>query len=338
MATKLYLTFSETTGDQSEEFEWEVLETPLAKRWQSEMIRGLKDFSRVREQQFFGWAIRPADQAKRVAKLNRAIAVINNFYGDRYHIEQRACLGMPQDLLNQLHHHFEILIGQVWNPSILIKDIPIEVHLAVRDLNETVHEYEFSERARYYLEMGERVVGGFHLQLAPFEHKELTIEDLKTFSYDNEPGNISTNYCQLGKTWTEVCIDNDEHIAHDNIAPLRYFTSAFICNFHWHTPTKSQVLLDKVKAYINDKRVNQGWNVDADDPRNALGHAHYATLDHRSPLRNLSDSELTDFFCTRPNVSKIRIVSGAEEVSRSFRDPDSRQGKHQELLSEATTP
>jgi hypothetical protein len=330
MSTKLFLTFSEPNGSQPEEFEWKIFETPLAQKWLNEMTIGLRDFRRVREQQFFGWAIRPADQAKRAAKLNAAIEIINKFYGDRYQIQERASLGMPQDLLNQLHHHFEILIGQVWQPSVFIKDLPIDVHLAVRDLNELVHEYEFSERARYYLEMGERVVGGFHLQLAPFEHKELGFEDLRSFTYDNEPGNISTNYCQLGKTWTEVCIDQDHHIHKENIAPLRYFSSSFICNFHWHTPTKSAELLKQVKSFISEKKSKHGWDVDPDDPQNALGHAHYAELSKDSTLRKLCDSELTDFFCLRPNVSKIRIQSGASEISRSFKDASSRQGKHQE--------
>ncbi len=330
MSTKLFLSFSEPNGGHAEEFEWRVLDTSLANRWLKEMIDGLKDPKRIREQQFFGWAIRPSDQAKRAAKLNAAIDKINNFYGDRYQIQERAFLGMPQDVLNQLHHHFELLIGQVWRPSELISDIPLEVHLAVRDLNELVHEYEFSERARFYLEMGERVVGGFHCQLAPYVHKELTLEDLRSFTYDNEPGNISTNYCQLGKTWTEVCIDNDHHIHKENIAPLRYYTAAFICNFHWHTPTKSKQLLDQVHSFISEKKSKFGWDVDPNDPRNALGHAHYAELNRESPLRKLSDSELTDFFCQRPNISRIRIRSGSAEISKSFRDANARQGKHNE--------
>jgi hypothetical protein len=330
MNTKFFLTFSEPNGSHAEEFEWNVLETPLAQKWLNEMIEGLRDFRRVREQQFFGWAIRPTDQAKRAAKLNQAIQTINNFYGDRYQIKEQAHLGMPQDLLNQLHHHFEILIGQVWNPSVFIKDLPVEVHLAVRDLNELVHEYEFSERARYYLEMGERVVGGFHLQLAPFVHKELSMDDLRSFTYDNEPGNISTNYCQLGKTWTEVCIDQDHHIERENIAPLRYFSSSFICNFHWHTPSRSAELLNRVKGFIEEKREKYGWDVSSEDPKNALGHAHYAVLAKNSPLLRLCDSELTDFFCQKPNISKIRIQTGAAEIARSFRDANARQGKHQE--------
>jgi hypothetical protein len=320
---KIFLTFARRDGSDAHEFEWHVKENDLSELWFNELWKRLPDQERIREQNFWGFSRTKEDLVPYVDVLNDSIKIINDFYGERYHIKEKAFLGMSQDVLNALHHHFELLMGQSWNMSEYRHGCPPEVVKAVRLLNDYVHLYERAEAGIKNKQEGKKVVRVFQVQMVPYIQNELSLEHLKTFSYEVNFGDLVTNYCQLGKTWLEVCNDNDQDINLENITPLRFYAATFNCFFFTDTKVNSDWITDKVRTYIQERNKKDGWNVDPYDPRQALGHAVYASLAPDSPLKSWPTEKLDDFFNSHSNVVQIKLDSGNDQISRSFNDPDS---------------
>lgn len=326
MSSQIYITFAKLDGRDPYEFRWNVRSTSLAERWLGEMASAMKS-KRLREQRFNGWAATESDQRLRVQALNESIATINRFYKERYYIPEQAQPEMSQEDLNALHHHFELLMGQSWNRSELTRNIPEKVHVAVRLLNDLVHDYESADRVARALHEGRRVERSFHFQLVPYRQRALTAEDLKTFTFSHELGDLVSNYCQLGKTWVEVFNDKDMHIHPENIAPLRHYASTFCCYFYTLPAEEASDLAQSVKQFILEKGRAMSIDLDPEDAKHALGHAVFANLDSASPLLRWSDYERTQFMQEHPNISAIRLVSGGQEIRRTFPDPYSYCGR-----------
>jgi hypothetical protein len=316
---KIYITFSTRDGCDPHEFDWNVRTSPLAEKWLTEMVKALKCPYRMREERFCGWANTKEDLQYFADRINEAVVTINSFYGDRYRIAERAQLGMEQKILNQLHHHFELLLGQSWNPSELSRNAPMEVHSAIRRLNDRIHDYEHALKAQTL----PGTPKSFQCQFLPYPQRPLSLDDLATFSYACDPGDIVTNYCQLGKTWVEAFGDQDEEIFLDNISPLRFYAPAFMCNFFEATPASAASLREQVKEFIREKSRSFGVPIDPDDVRQALGHSVYASLPSHSPLLRCSLEERDTFIREHSTISAMRIRSGAEEVARTFPEADS---------------
>lgn len=316
MSTKIYLTFSSPSGKNSEKVQWNVRSTPLAERWLAQMINATKNKKYIREQRFVGWQCGDSALNLLVNKLNESISIINQYYGARYQIKERAYLGMPQEVLNALHHHFELLIGQTWNPSILIKNIPRQVFTAIRRLNDYIHDYEAAIRARIDEKRGFPTIRFFQFQYAAYKLFDLTQQDLSEFSFASEMGDLVTNYCQLGKTWIEVFYDRDNDIHPENISPLRYYSASFNANFFETSFSESLKITQEVKNFIQTR------GGDPNDTKLALGHQVYASLPADSFLRTCSEKDRVKFFSERMNVSEILIKNGAQEVIRKFTNPN----------------
>jgi len=332
MSTQIILTFSSPNGRNSEKVEWIVRQTSLTDRWLKEMTSAIKNKSVLREQRFVGWQGNESTLKQLVLQLNESISAINQFYNSRYHIAENAYFGMPQDTLNTLHHHFEILMGQSWNPSDWMKDVPPHVFTAVRLLNDNIHDYESAVKAQQSELNGESAIRFFQFQLVTFRQLELTQQDLSEFSFACDMGDLVTNYCQLGKTWIEVYGDQDDEIHPENIAPLRYYSSSFNAHFFEKSETDSLAMTQLVKAFIKARGGNP------EDPKNALGHIVYASLPSKSFLRTCSEKDRIDFFRERLNISEILIKNGAQEVKRKFSNPDSYYIYKQDWFPQVTYP
>lgn len=329
MEAKIFLTFSTPEGNDPHEFQWDICNTPIGRRWFDEMEFALRSYDNLREQRFTGWDYTPADQRKRAHRLNQAIDVINRFYGERYHIAERASFDMGQETLNALHHHFELLMGQSWNRSELTMGIPVDVFVEVRLLNDLVHDFEAAVRIAEAEKSGERVHRSFHCQLVPYRQLPLTEEDLASFSYAHRWGDLFSNYCQLGKNWSEVCHDKDEHIHPENIAPLRFYAASFGAYFYDVSKEESDDLTREVKAFIRARGEATGQTVDPDDIRHALGHVVFANLSPTSALYQMPEAERVNFMKKHTNITAIGVKSERGEFKRFFPNPQSYWGLHE---------
>jgi hypothetical protein len=294
------------------QFSWYLDKNPLANIWWINLWKSFSQGPTGTEQRFFGWRTEEKHQKSRVQALNRAIEIINNHFGDKYQISTHAYFGMNQDRLNEIHHHFEILMGQSWNPSEYLKGLPITVHNAIRALNDIVHDYEYAMRT-ISPPKGFHVVSGFQFRALPAEQNPIPKECFPIFSYENQSGDIVTDYCQLGKTWSEVFDDGDTHIYKENISPLRYFSSSFICNFHNLPADEAAARKKNIQDFIRKKNQENGWDFSADAPENALGHILLARLE---PLGTNYPPTLKEF-SGYSSILKIKLEQDGKSLSIS---------------------
>jgi len=318
MATKIYLIFSSDDEKDAEQVEWNFATSPLADRWLTAMVCALKKPKTNREQRFLGWANRPEDQAIRVQQINESIDVINNFFNPLYEIKQRAFIGMPQDRLNELHHHFEILAGQSWKIAPWSANSPSHIVRSILWLNDLIHDYEQGDRAAKILAEGGIPARSIHCQLHPIQQNPLHLDELRSFSFVRDYGDLTHAYVQLGKTWIDALNDEDVHIHPQNITPARFFAASFCIYFDAIDQMRSDELSGKVRDFIRERALANRQEVDPYDPRHALGQITYGRLAPDSFLLKMSELDRSEFMRTHSNIYSIRIKSGAEEVTRTF--------------------
>jgi ABC-type polar amino acid transport system ATPase subunit len=300
---KLFLDFDLNKG--SKRFSWVVENHDLADLWWENLWKNLAIPPAGSEQRFFGWRTEDQYQEMRVSALNRAINTINLHFKDRYQIKAQAFIGMNQDHLNEIHHHFEILMGQSWKPSPYLENLPINVHNAIRALNDLVHDYEYAIRTKSPPK-GFHVVSGFQVRTLPAKQIPIPKNCFPLFTFENQSGALVTDYCQLGKTWSEVYEDKDTYIHKENISPLRFYSSSFICNFY-HLPLKeAEERKQKIQNFILEKNRANNWDLDPKDPQNALGHVLLAKLE---PVAANMPPTLEEF----SNYSAIKKIALKEE-------------------------
>lgn len=302
----------ETNAGKNLSLRWKLLPGKLSTLWWTHLWNTLSADNIGFEQRFFGWRTEEKHQERRASLLNVAIGNINSYFSGRYHIPQLAHPNMNQDELNQLHHHFENLMGQSWRPSAFLRDIPSRVHNSIRALNDLVHDFEYSARVANPPH-GHRVVSGFQFRTIPFHQLPIPEECFSEFTFENRAGDLVTDYCQLGKTWSEVCEDSDNHIKIENISPLRYFSSSFICNFHDLPFREAEKLKSKVIGFIEKKQIS-GWNVDPFNLKNALGHIALARLE---PQKENSVPSLAEF-STIAQIRSISLKDGGRVLSKEL--------------------
>jgi len=220
-----------------------VNDTPMAHNWyvalQDLLKRNLyleKNFC------FLGFPNNPRDLAYICNELRRAVHTINCFFKGEYVIEEifyphtmRDGLTPNQDLMNQLHNHFEHLQGTVWGLSDYYKKADYDTKFAIRQLNNLCHEAEslmLSQRKKAELPDWVRpsqittFLNASRIKF-PTEYKT-TFDETR---YDRKFGEVYLHWTQIGKTLYEVYrdengIDIDEATC-DAITHLRFYSGEF---------------------------------------------------------------------------------------------------------------
>jgi hypothetical protein len=206
-------------------------------------------------------------------KLESIISYINSsFLNTEYGYEIKRTsvpLDYPIEVHNELHHHFEVLIGQVWNPSpwweLIMNSGDKKLVNAVLALNDISHELE-----EYTTE---NIPPHYHLL---FEYPdsvenhtlELPEEVRDIFSIGAVEGGVYLNYTQLGKTLEEVINENDEEIFEENISAHRLVNGSFSLCFEGEDESeqKQQHLREQYRELAEKKGIPN-----LDDPRMTIG-------------------------------------------------------------------
>ena len=132
-----------------------------------------------------------------------------------------------RDDFNQLHHHFEKLIGQTWSMSDLYKDhMDNQMRWATHCLNNACHEIEL-----YVIGVTspEESFGWTGLSFNTFSWDGVQRKQKIVYDYEDKHindwqnqgikwGSLVPYYSQLGKTLREVFEDGDEYIDDGNIS------------------------------------------------------------------------------------------------------------------------
>tara|TARA_R110002073_G_scaffold1678_10_gene11838 strand:- start:2303 stop:3364 length:1062 start_codon:yes stop_codon:yes gene_type:complete len=249
-----------------------------------------------------------------IAEMNWAIARINldmhTKHGYPYidmdwTIETLSDPDRFRDAANEIHHHFEILIGQVWDVSEWWKkNITNKTRQAIRWINNVVHQMEElnSPTVSWKCSMN-NVVDMNDLDAS----KPRTAQHLfplgqgcyKYFKRHADPLTITDYYPQLGKRHHEVMLDGDEYIDHKNISGTRYVTGEFI------------LTLRKQSRRSNFDEWLVEHNFDPNDITQGYG---YGIL---GEVTNCTEDNIGEIML-RNDIVKISADDGYKEISKTF--------------------
>ena len=242
-------------------FDWEVLHTPPALMW----FKLLTNLAQIKKRIFprFTGFISPHKKMSHLRdNLNQCIEIING--GGLYKIAERATDSFDQEFSNIIHHHFEILSGSYENPSDIYKSSNKIVRKAIAGLNQNIHDMEALTRANEFKKSGETGASALICEVVGVPRYKMPEDFLEYFSMKIEYGDIFLHYSQIGKTWWEVFIDQDQEIFPDAIRPLSVISGefdAFFYDFKMPDVTKNQLddLLIKCGQDPQNKHLALGY-------------------------------------------------------------------------------
>lgn len=217
---------------------FEVQSHPIAELWFDMLKKLLEDSTWKLETRWAAFKLPTRHPKILVEKLKRCVETINNSDWFDYHIIESDMIteDYPMEVHNIIHHHFEILIGQVWKPSEywtrIIEKQDWALIDAVRGLNDLSHEIE-----EWNMGGDATICTTFMNGIAPIQKVELPKEADEYFTLDGAFGRGYLHYAQLGKTWQEVCIDDDDHIDPTNISEHRLLSGEFDLQFSMYDRT-----------------------------------------------------------------------------------------------------
>lgn len=230
--------------------------------------------------------------------LDRSIAVIN-YYSDYKipHEYGELRFNFNQELLNRLHHHFEITQGQLWNPGSVLSNANGETRLAICYLNHCCHEIEAWYETEHIKDDG-YVNGYFYYNLLGVQDRiELPPEEKKNFTKEVSDGMVYLHYAQTGKTWFEAYLDNDDIVEANGISEHRVISGEFNCYFGTGYDLPSD---EKFSNWLESK------GVDPSDEQLGLGYAPVGKIQDM-PYNEAVDffKEYTDFYSIEFNKKRI---------------------------------
>jgi len=187
---------------------------------------------------FYGFYSKQQEVATAITSINQCVDTINNYS----HLIDRTLSNIDdQDTLNYLHHIFEIYHGLLDQPHEFFLTAPPEVKKSLSDLNILVHRCESISRGSpprhvvtYFGLPKNRLLADNHYELLTNEH---------------EFGTVFINYAEIGKTLSELMIDNDDYISPDAFKPVKHYSADFVVRY-WNTnPLAIQEKNAKIQAY-----------------------------------------------------------------------------------------
>ena len=204
---------------------------------------------------------------------------------------------------NEIHHHFETLIGQVWDVSEWFKKrMTHKTRYAIRWINNVVHQMEglFKNQQSLYFSLNNIDVVDIDGDVVTSMTRYPLGQGCYTSFYDEvDPLNITTYYSQLGKRHAEVFIDRDEIIDRTNISGVRYVTGEFIL------PLSKYKKIDGFKEWLvkND--------FDPDEITEGYGHGIMGKV------TNCNESDIEEIM-KRNDIYKITADDGFRPISRTY--------------------
>ena len=275
MQKRIILTFINEQGDKIQPV---LLTRPtlIADLWYKKLKNFISTESGYIETRFSGFRLKRRNVQILIDKLQRCVDGINNSWLNKEHnykIEvDRIPLDYPTQVHNIIHHHFEILMGQTWNPSkwynlVINERKDQELFTFIRGLNDISHEIEELKVKNTYPHLHTTFIADNNSSIIK---EELPIEVEDYFELGNHEGVAYLQYAQLGKTWPEVIHDGDEEIFENNISPLRLLSGEFSLCFKGDNTTHAQHLrsitykLKKLGKDPNDKSLRLGRVIVAD--------------------------------------------------------------------------
>lgn len=303
-------------------------DAPIGRKW-LEKLRVCLDNNLKIEKNFcwVGWPDSPRNLDYLTAELRKHVQTINDYnkspkcmWDAEYFITEEfysstimtADIDVNHDLFNRLHHHFEVLQGQVWNISDWFKNADNETRYAIRQLNNLCHEMEIlikQIRAKKYHPDYMNPASIIAFLNGPRE--ELEPEDHDHFTLQRGGGRVYLGYCQIGKIHWEAFVDGDEHIGDGGISGLRYVSGEITIDFGTDTVTRKehQAKIAEYKAWLEKNGLS------LEDKSLAHGWLHVATVDFTQYEKDGSNLRQTqEFLSNFLDIYKMQIVEDGNVI------------------------
>ena len=296
--------------------------TDIANAWFNEVIVCLENQLHL-EKNFcwLGWPDPNRDVSFLKNRLQTCVNRLNEFSRSNpvwggYTINEDWDDISSHDALNQLHHHFEILMGQVWNVSEYMKTADDPTKYQIRQLNNLVHELQSRKNVegvpfKHIEPMS--VISYLNIQRSLFEDHYYDYFDI-----NKEFGSIFLHYSQTGKTPIEAFTDNDDHVFDDNINALRYLSGEY--NIWWgNSLSQSRIsqIKNDLKDWLNSRGLitsegpNFSYYVDQDGNKQGIGWITVAKI--QNPF--LTKEKLLEEVLPRLNILKLSAYINNKEVA-----------------------
>ena len=344
----------------------------LARDWQRALAdilqRGLhleKNFC------FLGFPFNDRDTPYLCAELNRHIDQINGFNHtgcwqqqglEPYFIEEYFCersvsyaddlrlgkkrLQVKHGLMNQLHNHFEILQGKIWQISDYYKHADLKTCYAIRQLNNICHELESLLLSQRKLVTDPHWVRPSQIttwfdaprHVLSDEHRQGFLSN----RYNRVFGGVYMHWTQIGKTLYEVFRDEDSpklNVGHDAtdisvgsgatceaITALKFYSGEFDIEWGrdvvqgglhpWHDQEQQ-----RFRAWIQEN------GLDFDDTNLSLGYLKIGQVDIEQSFPGMTVDEIWKLMGNHLDIYKIQIndISATYDYCWSDHDHEARQ-------------
>ena len=251
------------------------------------------------------------------SEMNRYVTHINGYFNGsserrvNYEITQYfdpATVG--QQILNEIHHHFELLIGQVWSVSEYYKLADSATCFAIRQLNNLCHEMESLLRPSF--RNSSWWSAGVYFPYLRVTRYKFVDSDYDHFSQVQNFGDLILHYSQLGKTPMEAFAANDAEVFDENITGLRYLSGEFDISFRTDTDLAVQNnSINKHNARAFPWIRSRGG--DPDSKYTGIGFVKVANFD-RTLFPNMTAEAIMAELVRCDDIYKLELIDGSGNV------------------------
>lgn len=297
-------------------------DNPISQEWYNQVVKCLNDKLHL-EKNFcwLGWPDPNRDVNFLKDQLQKCVDSINKFSKNNpvwggYRIKKQWKDISDHDALNKLHHHFEILMGQVWNVSEYMKTADDQTKYQIRQLNNLVHELQSRKNVEG--------VDFKHIQpMSIISYLNVTRELFKDEFYDyfnlnRELGDVYLHYTQTGKTPIEAFTDDDHDVFNDNINALRYISGEY--NIWWGDSTSSSEIektKNNLRDWLNERNLIKeegpafNYYIDHDGNKQGIGWVSVAKIVNPFSTKD----ELLRAVITKLNIVKLTAYKDNQVIA-----------------------
>ena len=250
-------------------------------------------------------------------EMNRYVAHINNYFNGSsarridYHITQifdPVTIGQP--ILNQIHHHFELLIGQVWSVSEYYKLADTATCFAIRQLNNLCHEMESLLRPNF--RVADSWSAAVYFPFIRVVRYKFVDSDYDHFTQIQDFGDLVLHYSQLGKTPLEAFAGNDSEVFDENITGLRYLSGEFDITFRTDVSYERQ----RLAIAKHSARAFPWIRARGQDPESKYTGIGYVTIGKfdRTLFPNMSAEEIMAELVKCDDIYKLELIDSDNNI------------------------
>jgi len=221
---------------------FDVLDSPVAELW-LERMNQRHHWPMDNPDRFYGFNSYKAEQQLALNTMDRCIQTVNQY---QHIINCTLTRVDDQDTLNYLHNIFECYHGRLDQQNHNFwKLAPLAVRRALADINITVHRCE----SLRYGKMHPRFVCTWY-GMPKIKILDASLQE-QYGSTGSEFGGVYLNYCEIGKTATDMAYDNDQYMADEMFQPFNHYSADFRVDLYSESATEIRRRQNKTSEYFN---------------------------------------------------------------------------------------